>query len=127
MAIRRSQRQRHTEEAGRGLTVGVVKIGLRKLLVMGQIALSVMLLIGAGWFLRTLRDLQNTDLGYPRDRIVLAGVDFLSAGYSGDRLPIVYNEVPDRLARIPRVRAVTYSQNGLSSGSESADKITVEG
>ena len=77
------------KEAGRGLTAGVAKIGLGKLLVMGQIALSVMLLIGAGWFLRTLRNLQNTDLGCPRERIVLAGVDFLSAGYSGDRLPIV--------------------------------------
>jgi len=115
------------KEAGRGLTAGVAKIGLGKLLVMGQIALSVMLLIGAGWFLRTLRNLQNTDLGYPRERIVLAGVDFLSAGYSGDRLPIVYNEVRDRLARIPGVHDVTYSQNGLFSGSESGDQITVEG
>jgi hypothetical protein len=95
--------------------------------VIGQIALSVMLLIGAGWFIRTLRNLENVDLGYPREKLALVRVDFLSAGYSGKRLPIAYNEVRDRLARIPGVRAVTYSENGLFSGTESGDKISVEG
>jgi predicted permease len=115
------------KEAGRGLTGSSSRIGLGKILVISQIALSVMLLIGAGWFLRTLRNLENVTMGYPRERLVLVGVDLLSAGYEGERLPIVYNELRDRLARIPGVRAVTYSQNGLFSGSESGDKITVEG
>ncbi len=115
------------KEAGRGLTGSSAKIGLGKLLVIGQIALSVMLLIGAGWFIRTLRNLENVDLGYPREKLVLVRVDFLSAGYSGARLPIAYNELRDRLARIPGVRAVAYSENGLFSGTESGDRITVEG
>ena len=115
------------KEAGRGLTGSRTRMGLGKLLVVGQIALSVVLLIGAGWFIRTLRNLENVDLGYPRERLVLVGVDLLSAGYSGERLPIVFHELRDRLARIPGVRAVTYSQNGLFSGSESGDRITVEG
>jgi predicted permease len=42
-------------------------------------------------------------------------------------LPLVYEELRGRLASIPGVRAVTYSQNGLFSGSESADQVTVEG
>jgi predicted permease len=115
------------KEAGRGLTAGASKIGLGKILVSGQIALSVMLLIGAGWFIRTLRNLENVNLGYQRQKLVVVGVDLLSAGYSGERLPIVFRELNDRLARIPGVRAVTYSQNGLFSGSESGDRITVEG
>jgi predicted permease len=115
------------KEAGRGLTAGSAKIGAGKILVIGQIALSVMLLIGAGWFIRTLRNLEDVDLGYQREKLALVDVDFLSAGYSGERLPIAYNEVRDRLARIPGVRGVTYSQNGLFSGSESGDEITVEG
>jgi predicted permease len=115
------------KEAGRGLTGGSARIGLGKALVIGQIALSVMLLIGAGWFIRTLRNLQNVDLGYPREKLVLVRVDFLSAGYSGARLPIAYNELRERLARIPGVRAVTYSENGLFSGTESGDRIAVEG
>jgi predicted permease len=115
------------KEAGRGLTGSAGRMGLGKLLVIGQIALSVMLLIGAGWFLRTLNNLQSVNLGYARDRLVLVGVDLLSAGYSGERLPVVYNELRDRLAGIPGVRAVAYSQNGLFSGSESGDQISVEG
>jgi predicted permease len=115
------------KEAGRGLTGSAGRMGLGKLLVIGQIALSVMLLIGAGWFLRTLTNLQKVDLGYARDRLVLLDVDLLSAGYSGERLPVVYNELRDRLALIPGVRAVAYSANGLFSGSESGDRISVEG
>jgi predicted permease len=115
------------KEAGRGLTGSSAKIGAGKVLVIGQIALSVMLLIGAGWFIRTLRNLENVDLGYRRDNLALVGVDFLSAGYSGKRLPMAYNEVRERLARIPGVRGVAYSQNGLFSGNESGDKISVEG
>ena len=115
------------KEAGRGLTGSAGRMSLGKLLVIGQIALSAMLLIGAGWFIRTLSNLQSVNLGYPRDGLVLVDVDLLSAGYSGERLPVVYNELRDRLARIPGVRAVAYSQNGLFSGSESGDRISVEG
>ena len=115
------------KETGRGLTGSSAKIGLGKILVAGQIALSVMLLIGAGWFIRTLRNLENVDLGYPREKLLLVRVDFLSAGYSGKRLPMVYNDVRERLSRIPGVRAVAYSENGLFSGTESGDRITVEG
>lgn len=115
------------KEAGRGLTASSGKISLGKLLVVAQIAISVMLLIGAGWFIRTLRNLEKVDLGYPREKLVMVRVDFLSAGYTGERLPQVYNEVRERLARIPGVRAVAYSQNGLFSGTESGDRITVEG
>jgi len=115
------------KEAGRGLTGSSARIGLGKVLVIGQIALSAMLLIGAGWFVRTLRNLENVDLGYSRDRLILVRVDFLSAGYSGNKLPLAYESLRDRLSRIPGVRAVTYSDNGLFSGSESGDLISVEG
>ena len=115
------------KEAGRGLTGSARRMGAGKLLVAGQIALSVMLLIGAGWFVRTLMNLQNVNLGYARGRLVLVDVDLLSAGYKGARLPAVYDEIRDRLGRLPGVHAVTYSQNGLFSGSESGDEISVEG
>jgi len=62
-----------------------------------------------------------------RDKLVVVRIDFLSAGYADARLPIVYDQVRDSLARIPGVRGVTYSQNGLFSGTESGDRISVEG
>ena len=115
------------KEAGRGLTAGAARIGLGKILVIGQIALSTVLLVGAGWFIRTLRNLENVDLGYSREKLVLVGADLLTAGYDGDRLPIAYEELRRRLAQIPGVRSVTYSGNGLFSGSESGDRVSVEG
>jgi predicted permease len=118
----------HTlKEAGRGMTGSSAKIGLGKSLVIAQIALSVLLLIGAGWFVRTLRNLGNVDLGYARDKLVLAEITPLTAGYQGARLASLYRELHARFQRIPGVRSVAYSQNGLFSGSESGDRIDVEG
>jgi len=115
------------KEAGRGMTASSSRIGLGKSLVIAQIAISVVLLIGAGWFVRTLRNLENIDLGYSRDRLALLDIDPMSAGYKGERLPALYHELQSRLRAVPGVRSVAYSQNGLFSGSESGDQITVEG
>jgi predicted permease len=123
----RANLSRTLKESGRGLTGSSARIGLGKTLVIGQVSLSVVLLIGAGWFIRTLQNLRNVDLGYPRERIIQIRADFAAAGYSGGRLPIVYGAVLDRLARIPGVKAVSYSKNGLFTGSDSDDEITVEG
>ena len=97
------------------------------MLVVAQVALSVMLLVGAGWFIRTLENLKNVELGYPRQRMIQVRADFAAAGYSGERLPIVYERVRDLLARIPGVQAVSYSSAGLFTGSDSSDEISVEG
>ncbi len=118
---------RTLKEAGRGLTGSSARVGLGKMLVVGQIALSAVLLIGAGWFIRTLQNLENVDLGYPREKMIQVRADFAAAGYTGDRLPIVYGAVMERLARIPGVKAVSYSKNGLFTGSDSDDEISVEG
>ena len=115
------------KEAGRGMTASSAKIGLGKALVIAQIAISVLLLIGAGWFVRTLRNLENIDLGYQRDKLLIVDVDPLSAGYKGPRLANLYRDLHERFQQIPGVRAVAYSKNGLFSGSESGDRIDVEG
>ncbi len=85
------------------------------------------MLIGAGLFLRTLRNLQTVDLGYPRDHLLLMRVDTLTAGYKGPQRAALYRTLIDRFQAIPGVRAVTLSDNGLFSGRESGDQITVEG
>ncbi|MBI3469810.1 MAG: ABC transporter permease, partial [Candidatus Solibacter usitatus] len=84
-------------------------------------------LLGAGLFLRTLQNLQNVDLGYPREKLLLVRVDPVTAGYQGARLAAVFRTLLERFGAIPGVRGVTLSENGLFSGTESGDRISVEG
>jgi predicted permease len=98
-----------------------------RILVSSQIALGVLVLMAAGLLVRSLRNLQEVDLGYSRDQLLLARVDALASGYKGTAMQNVNRELLDRLATLPGVRSVTLSTNGLFSGSESADGIRVEG
>lgn len=76
-----------------------------KALVAVQIAFSFMLLIGAGLFLQTLRNLQNEDYGFERTHLLIAEFDPRLAGYTPSRTPALYNRLIDRLHRIPGVRS----------------------
>jgi predicted permease len=96
-------------------------------LVAAQIALSLLLVVGAGLFLRTLWNLQSVALGYSKEKLLLVRVDALTAGYQEAQRPPLYNDLAERLRSLPGVRAVTYSENGLFSGTESGDPVDVEG
>ncbi len=115
------------KDNARGVVGSSARITAGKALVVAQVAISLLLLIGAGLFLRTLRNLQNVDLGYSRDKLVLARIDPLAAGYQGARRAAVYTTLLDRFRSMPGVRGVALSENGLFGGTESADQITVEG
>lgn len=115
------------KEQGRGLTSSAARLHLGKLLVVGQIALSLVLLVGAGLFLRTLINLQTVDLGYDRERLLLLNIDPTTAGYKERRALDLYRDLLERYRTVPGVREVTYSENGLFGGVDSADAIEVEG
>jgi predicted permease len=123
----RSDMSSSLREGARGMTASAARMRLSKLFVVGQVALSLLLLVGAGLFLRTLLNLQNLDLGYAREKLLLIRVDALSAGYSGERLPILFTQLLQNFRNTPGVRGATYSSNGLFSGSESGDQVLVEG
>ncbi len=114
-------------ESSRGLTGSAARLSFGKALVASQVAISLLLLIGAGLFLRTLRNLRNVDLGYSGEKLLLVRVDAVAAGYKGIGIAGVYRQLLDRFRAIPGVRAVAASENGLFSGTESGDRITVEG
>lgn len=113
--------------AGRGVTGAGSRFGLAKLLVAAQVALSLLLLIGAGLFLRTLWNLQAVDIGYSKSNLLLMKVDGLSAGYKPDLLNGVYRDMADRVKALPGIHELAYSANGLFTGSERNDPIEVEG
>jgi predicted permease len=115
------------KENSRGVIGSGARITMGKALVVSQVAISLLLLIGAGLFLRTLRNLQQVDLGYPREKLLLVRVDALAAGYESAPRAAVYQTLLERFRSLPGVRAVTLSENGLFSGTESGDQISVEG
>jgi len=111
---------RNARSAGTGWTLG-------KILVVGQLAVSLLLVAGSGLFLRTLVNLDRLDLGYPRQGLLMVEVDPVSAGYTGERLDALVRELHERIAALPGVRGVTLSENGLFSGSESRTTIALPG
>ncbi|HXO38863.1 MAG TPA: FtsX-like permease family protein, partial [Candidatus Acidoferrum sp.] len=113
-------------DGGRSTTSGG-RLNLAKGLVIVQVALSLLLVAGAGLFLRTLWNLQSVSLGYPKEHLLLISADGVSAGYKDARLSSLWHDLTERLRTLPGVQGATYSINGLFSGSESADEIEVEG
>jgi predicted permease len=77
-----------------------------KALVAIQIAFSLMLLIGAGLFLQTMRNLQGEDYGFERTHLLIAEFDPRLAGYTPRQTPALYNRLIDRLHQVPGVRSV---------------------
>ncbi|HEY2361184.1 MAG TPA: ABC transporter permease [Candidatus Angelobacter sp.] len=94
-----------------------------KILVAGQVALCLLLLVSAGLMLRTLSVLQGQDLGFNRQNILLFSVRPGLNGYKTTQLDDFYLEMQRRIQRIPGVEAVTFSDRnaiGAGSGSTSA-------
>lgn len=115
------------KEQGRGLTASVAWLRAGKTVVVGQVALSLPLLVGAGLLLQTLQNLQRVDLGYAKERLLMVRVDVDTAGYEENvRLPL-FKRLLERVRVVPGVRAATYSKSGLFLGSDSSDGILVEG
>ena len=105
-----SLKQPSSGASGRKLTTG-------KVLVAGQVALCLLLLVSAGLLLRTLNALQGTDLGFNRQNILLFTVRPGLNGYKGVQLDEFYLELQRRMDRLPGVEAVTFSdRNAIGAG-----------
>jgi predicted permease len=85
-------------EGGRRLTLG-------KALVLAQVALSLVLVLGAALLLRTFHTLATLDPGFHRDGILAVRMDLSSRGYDTPRLVAVQRAVLERLERLPGVRS----------------------
>ena len=94
-----------TAAGGGGATSRVIP----KLLVTVQVTLSLILLVGAGLFLRTLRNLENQNLGFEPRKLLL--VQFLpeAAGYLPPQLSSLYDNILERIDALPGVRSATLS------------------
>ena len=98
-----------------------------KLLIVAQVVFSMILLVGAGLFLRTLHNLENAEVGYSRSGLLLGSIDFKTGGYDSNTLGPLSHRLIEELRRAPGVQAVTVSANGLFSGTDSESDAVVEG
>ena len=96
-------------------------------LIVLQVALSLVLVVGAGLFVRTLRNLRSVDLGLRSEGILLFGLDPTLNQYSEDRLRSFYREVLARLNSTPGVVSATASSNRLITGGMSGGPLRVPG
>ena len=100
---------------------------LGKSLLVVQVAISLVLVTGAGLFLRTLDNLRAVDVGFDPTNLVLFRVNPQLNGYDEQRSAALYQQLVERLASLPGVRAATLSNPALLSGSVSQTSIFVQG
>jgi len=108
------------KEGSRGTTEGRSRFGLRRILVVSQIALSLTLLVGALLFARSLDKLSAVDAGFQRDGILVSDIDFTTRNLANERRIPFGNELLARVRAIPGVDAaaiaviVPLSGNGIA-------------
>ena len=101
---------------------------LGKLLVAAQVALSLLLLIGAGLFIRTLVHLQTLEVGYSRTSLAIMRVDAGASGYPKAQMLPLARRLGERLLSVPGIAGVSISQNGIFNGTDAmTDGLRIEG
>jgi predicted permease len=110
------------KDSGRGSS-GSTRSLLSNSLVVLQVSLSLLLLIGAGLFVRTLLNLQRVDPGFNTRNLLLFGIQPGLSGYKGDKLVQLYQQLGERLEAVPGVQAVTFSRTPLLSQSMSSRDV----
>ena len=101
-------------------------------LVVAQIAISLVIMVAAGLFVRTLDKLHSVQLGYARENILLFSLNARQAGYRGPQIATFYADLRRRFESIPGVSSATHSQTsiiraGHSRGTMKVGAVTIEG
>jgi len=100
---------------------------IRQILVVSQFALSLVLLVGAGLFIRTLRNFARLNPGFDRDHILTVWLDTTIRHYSHEQLLSFYQQTLDRVQALPGVKSASLAACGLVSDCRSASDIYLPG
>src|SRR6266700_1356626 len=112
---------------GRGMAAVASRSPLAKALIVSQVALSLVLLIGAGLFLRSLVNLASVDAGFNKENVLLFAIDPVDVGYKEDaRLVNLYQQIEQRVSAQPGVRAASVSFFTFSQGLWT-DPVSIQG
>jgi len=115
------------KSSGRAATGGGSRWSLKQTLVVLQVALSLVLLVGAGLFVRTLRNYSTMDPGFDRDHLVTVRIDTHLVGYLPAQLASLSRRLIERVEAIPGVRSAALVSCELASGCGDASDIFLPG
>ena len=109
------------------VTGGSAAIHFRRLLVTAQISLSLLLLIGATLFIRSLGNLHSVNPGFKTEKLVQFDMDLGSIGYDPERAHSFYKRLETRLGHLPGVEAAGIATNPVLADSDWESVVRVEG
>lgn len=115
------------KEKSAGAGGGRRRFAVASTLVVSQIALSLVLLVGAGLFARSLLELQREDIGFNRENVLLMDIDSRLAGYKSAELSGLYQQILDRVSALPGVKSATLATYSPMSGSSRTSNVSVLG
>jgi predicted permease len=115
------------KDQGSTSSASVSHVGFRKVLVAGQVAFTILLLAGAGLFMRSLWNLRNQDLGLKTDNVITFSIQPSLNGYDAPRSIALFDQLRARLATLPGVRSVGTGDVPTLSGDDEGSNITTEG
>ena len=118
-ALRASRTEPNTSlKAGKNSPSTLLRNPLGKSFVVAQVALSLLLLIGAGLFVRTLINLQSIPSGFNQENALLMQVDTSATGYKPDdpKLPLLLSEVEQKVKGVPGVQAASFAFTIFNQG-----------
>jgi predicted permease len=110
-----------------GASVAPAQVRFRKAMVTAQVALTVLLLVGAGLFTRTLWNLRHLDLGIRPDHLISFDIAPALNGYTPDQTRALCDRLREALAALPGVRSASGAEIAALTNSDSSSNITVPG
>jgi macrolide transport system ATP-binding/permease protein len=96
-------------------------------LVVAQVALCVVVMIGAGLLVRTVNNLRRIDPGFDTKNVLLFDVDPTRTGMNDEQAASLYNQLREKFAALPGVASATYSSGELMSGGQWREGVRAEG
>ncbi len=115
------------KEEGGSVAGGGRQARIRRLLVVGQVAMSMLLLAGAGLFARSLYNLMSVDPGFQVDSVLTFSIDPSLSGYSTDRTRTFFRRLQQELGGVPGVRSASMSEVGILSRNNWSMTVRVDG
>ena len=116
LQLSRPQLTDHLKDRTNRPTASARLFALRNVLVMGQVALSLVTLVGAGLFLRSLRNAQRTDPGFDTQHLLLLSFDTGAEGYTGEAAAAFEGTVLERVRTLPTIKGAVLASTGLFNG-----------